>query len=366
MAKQGKKSIVELAQEVEAQAKKRLDLVTDTRALKMDIPGHTNVPALFIENEEVEVEVITPYAHGQIAARLDIPKKYYDRCLQEEPDILMANVNGWFEAKPERRMLRIYQDNANTLRAFLSDRYRRIDNYELLMHSILPTLMETPELKDDLQIVSCEVTNLKLYIKCISQSITAHLGIADVNDQVNAGFVITNSEVGMGAVHISQYIYRRVCRNGMIGESLFRKYHVGRNVDDSFDQYMQNDTLQADDKAIMLKARDMIRAAINKDAFKDAVDSMRRTHSIKVVNPQKAVEVLSNQLLLGMDAQQGIMARFFKNEDRDGRTMFNMVNAVTQYAEDVDDYDAATEMEHAGYKIMNLPTRALSEIAMAR
>ncbi len=368
MAKQGKKSLAELAAEVETQAKQRFDLVAETPDIRMD---HDDA-GLFLEVNDlerprIEARDMSRHAHSQIAARLGVPKKYYDRLREKHPDILMANVNGLFEAEPEKRMLRMTGSDMGSmrLRAFMSDRYRRIDNYELMRHAILPTLLEDPKLRDDISVVSCEVTESKLYIKCISRSVTSRLGIAEENDLANAGFVITNSEIGMGALSISQYIYRQVCENGMMGNKLFNKYHVGRNVDTSFEQYMANDTLKVDDQAIMLKARDMISAAIDVDQFEEATRVMRNTSMIEVENPRAAVEVLTNSFSLNQDASDSILKRFFQNESRDGNTMFNMVNAITNSAEDMDSYDKATEMESLGHQVMNLGVDTISQIAIA-
>lgn len=47
---------------------------------------------------------------------------------QEYPSLLDENINRWFQKTPERRMLRTLDGN---IRAFLSDRYHRLDNLEL-------------------------------------------------------------------------------------------------------------------------------------------------------------------------------------------------------------------------------------------
>lgn len=368
MAKQGKKSLTELAQEVEAQSKQRLDLVADTRSLQMDTSTDNNQFLSVVGEDAVidrRINEVTPHAHGQIATKLGIPKRYYDRLLSSHPQILNANVNGLLHAEPLTRMLRLHVDeNGNSrLRAFMSDKYRRIDNAELMYHAILPTLLEDDRMKDDIQVVSCEVTEKNLYLKCMSRTITELVGEQD--DRVHAGFVITNSEIGLGAVSVSQYVYRQVCKNGMMGERLFNKYHVGRNVDTSFEQYMEIDTLKADDKAIMLKARDMIRAAIDKERFSEVAGKMRQTREITVENPRKAVEVLGNSFTLDQGTQDSILKRFFQNEQRDGNTVFNLVNAVTNAAEDVEDYDKATEVEYLGSRVLGLSIDHLEHIASA-
>ena len=46
-------------------------------------------------------------AHQQIAARLNIPFRYYQKMQSEAPELLDRNVNTWFGKNPERRMIRV-------------------------------------------------------------------------------------------------------------------------------------------------------------------------------------------------------------------------------------------------------------------
>ena len=75
-------------------------------------------------------------AHGQMAEYLKIPGAYYSRLRQQHPRLLDENVNSLLLASPlpERRMVRTMD---GTARAIVSDRYRRLDNFNVLK-SILP------------------------------------------------------------------------------------------------------------------------------------------------------------------------------------------------------------------------------------
>jgi hypothetical protein len=166
---------------------------------------------------------VTDHAHTQIATRLDIPAKYYARMRSQAPELLAANVNQWFHQKPERRMVRTLD---GSMRAFLSERYRRLDNYELA-EAVLPVLKEMGE---GLKIVSTELTEAKMYIKVINERLELEVKQGDV---VQAGMVISNSEVGMGSLKVEPLIYRLVCTNGMIAQDHSQKrYHVGRNAEE--------------------------------------------------------------------------------------------------------------------------------------
>jgi hypothetical protein len=97
---------------------------------------------------------IAENAHDQIAARVDIPRAYYEKMLTEAPDLLATNVNRWFNQNPSTRLVRILKpttpeeatfmdsfEGFGTVRGFLSGSYRPLDNPELLA-SVLPIAQE--------------------------------------------------------------------------------------------------------------------------------------------------------------------------------------------------------------------------------
>ena len=100
----------------------------------------------------------------------------------EAPALLDQNINTWLEQKPERRMIRVLDEK---LRAFLSDRYRRLDNLELCA-TVLPVIQEM----NGTSIESCEVTSTHLYLKVVNRRLKAEVKVGDV---VQAGFVVSNS-----------------------------------------------------------------------------------------------------------------------------------------------------------------------------
>jgi hypothetical protein len=133
----------------------------------------------------------------------------------EAPFLLGANLGGWLSQSDKRYMVRTLD---GTARAFLSDRYRRIDNYEIAQ-ATLPIIGGMPDAK----VESCEVTENRMYIKVVNPRLEAEVQKGDI---VQAGIVISNSEVGLGSVSVMPLVYRLACLNGMIVNDLGkRKYH---------------------------------------------------------------------------------------------------------------------------------------------
>ena len=211
------RTLTELAIELERQSETKKDFIASTEVLEM-----TETGAMVLEGDKSQEFEIADVAHTQIAARLDIPAKYYQRMRDKAPELLAANVNGWFHQKPERRMVRTLDGQ---MRAFLSDRYRRLDNYDLAA-AVLPVLKDMGE---GLKIVSTQLTESRMYIKVINERLELEVKLGDV---LQAGMVISNSEVGLGSLKVEPLIYRLICTNGMIAQDYSQKrYHVGRNAD---------------------------------------------------------------------------------------------------------------------------------------
>lgn len=134
-------TIVEMAQQIERQSKLKQDYLLDTRRLQVEPFGSQLYLHTFDDHDDPLVEPleINQIAHRQIGTHLKIPAAYYDRMLSDYPELLAENVNSWFQREPTQRMVRTLD---GTVRAFLSNRYRRIDNLDIA-EIVLPVIQQT-------------------------------------------------------------------------------------------------------------------------------------------------------------------------------------------------------------------------------
>ncbi|MBX3490865.1 hypothetical protein [Parvibaculum sp.] len=121
------RNIVDLAKELQRQAESKKDIVAPTSLLAMTPDASLSI-RMSSETSLGEVVPVGQTAHRQIGTKLSIPAAYYDRMLQNAPELLASNVNHWFHDKPKPHLVRMLDGH---VRAFLSDRYQRIDNYEV-------------------------------------------------------------------------------------------------------------------------------------------------------------------------------------------------------------------------------------------
>jgi Domain of unknown function (DUF932) len=287
---------------------------------------------------------IRQVAHSQIGERLQIPKKFYDRLREGHPDLLAHNLTQLFRREPERRMLRLIDSE---VRAFLSDRYRRIDHWDVLS-AVYPILRDMP----DVEFPSCEITETRMYVRALLPRIQAEVNVGDI---VQAGVQISNSEVGWGALSVQPIVYRLVCKNGMIAADFgTKRYHVGARIGDTEESYRiyRTETMQADDEALMLKLADTVRAVCDETVFGTIVARCKELAEIRVEQPIEAVERLSQRLVLTEEEQDAVLRNLVDGGELTG---WGLLNAVTRTAQDADSFDRAVELERFGGQLAEEP-----------
>ena len=347
------RTLTELAIELDRQMRVKKDYLVDTRNMIMDADAGKTM--LSIRNDttgETLVLNINEVAHNQIGTNLGIPAKYYDKMRADNPELLAMNVNSWFNKTPRTRMVRTLD---GTTRAFLSDRYRRIDNFEIAQ-SVLPIIADMK----DARIESCEVTDERMYLKVVNPRLTTEVVPGDI---VQSGILITNSEVGLGSVTIQPLVYRLVCSNGMIvNDAKMRKYHAGRGNEAAEDYTLYSDaTLQADDKALQLKIQDITKAVVDQTKFERVVNMMRQAKEAKITttNIPTMVELAGPEFGYTKQEGQGILDYLIRGGDF---SLYGFANATTRYAQDVQSYDRSTALESVGYSILGMSPRTWGKL----
>jgi len=335
------KTLNQLTAEVERQMHSKKDFIFPTSFLAFTIKGE-----LFNKKDkESKSSPLTSYAHRQVATYSGIPQQYYEKMLIEQPDLLATNVNRWLETKKagSKRLVRTLDGK---IRAILSDSYLPIDNHDIL-RALLPQIIES-----GCEIVSCDITERKLYIKALSPKTTDEI---KVGDTVQAGVLIQNSEIGCGRIEISPLVYRLVCKNGLIVNDMSHtRHHLGRRVPDSdieVNGIYSRETIMADIGTFLLKARDSVKAALNQSVFSQIVNKMREATEQKIENVEEAIEEVTNKYAFSEEESKLITGNMFAGGDT---SRFGLVNAITATAHDITDYDRSVEIERIGGEVLLL------------
>ena len=347
------RSLQEVMLELDRQNKAKKDYIGSAQALRLYEDGQTFEIGSMGKARQFGT---TRLFHRQVASALGIPAKYYDLMQSRKPELLAQNVNAWFGDRENSYMIRTMDYGAGRMaRALLSDRYRRIDNMEIAS-AVLPLFAGS----DQYEVVSSEVTENRLYLKIVNRRLEMAVVPGDI---VQAGVMSSNSEVGLGSVSVQPLVYRLVCTNGMVVNDMGeRKNHVGRAakaVDDSFHIY-SDETMEAEDKAFLLKLRDVTMAAIEESRFAQVVGRLKEAAGIPITGKvTEVVELTARAYGINSDEQDSVLQHLIAGGDL---SQYGLSNAITRASQDVESYDRATTLEGIGWQVAAMPAVQWKEL----
>jgi len=353
-------SIVDLAQRLQAIRNDAKDYIVPPSKLESVraatvLQGDHDRLVIEMTNGHVQSFAPSKWAHAQLAEYSDVPKAYYDRLNAENPALLAKNVNHGFElartnntAKASGRMLRTH---AGALRAMVSSRFRRLDNFDLF-EAIAPSLIDLgfePE--------SAELTDRRLYLKCVSPRITSEVKKGDV---VQYGLVVSNSDVGAGSLRVEPLVFRLVCLNGMIANVAKRHAHLGRNVvTDDVEELLTDETRQLTDRAFWNTVRDVVTNFAKPEHFEREVNRLRVAADVPIKMFDLPTIIERTAKAVGITTSEATKASILDNlasgAHGAGMNKWGLANAFTFAAQqEALDYDSATDLERAGSQVIEL------------
>lgn len=299
---------------------------------------------------------MTNHAMNQLSTYLGIPSRFVDRLRTDAPDLITANVNRLLQTKKDdKRMIRTLHGKA---RSWQSDQYRRLD-HEDVAEKVLPMIQAA-----GYQITSANVTDSRLYIHTVSPRTEGEIRL---NDPVRFGWIIGNSEIGLGSFYLQAFIDRLRCTNGMILPEFSKKRaHIGGRSDVMGDSYIVNvssETQKAADNALWSGVQDHIREFSTPAGIARVMDRLKEQADAPVAgDPTAVIEALANKFVLREDESKSVLYSFLEQGDR---TRWGLSNAITQLANGMADYDRAVELERIGGELLMTGTRDWKAIGSA-
>jgi hypothetical protein len=328
----------------------------------------------------------TAIADGHLAEKLGIDRRYLRRMRDERIDLYDLNVNGWIHgnealtpdpptAGPDPRTvtLRLFQGDpgqVGVMRAMLSDRYGIIDNLDV-------TLAALQGMKDagvETEILGCDLNENRMMIKVAAPNVFAkapHLtdgyrspfqgknlpewarqkfGVD--GDGVFAGFVITNSETGGGAFNIVPRITVLTCLNGMMRtKDAMRKIHIGSKMEEGVITW-SDETYRRQLELISAQTTDAVQTFLSQGYLTKAVDDLSEKAGVPIDgNAADAITVVTKQVGFTDTQRDGILDHFIRGGQM---TAGGVMQAVTSFAQEMEDADAAYDMEAAALRVLEL------------
>ena len=305
----------------------------------------------------------------QLCAHHKVPYTYYQTMAdRKQPELIQSNLNTWLKNPvkgAKNRLFRTYDNKTwkdNTFRSYHSNRFLTFDYFDLVQ-GLMPVLDRLNEEVNGIQFVSMGLTDNKLYLKIIFPNVEAEIKSKEVGDIVKSGVIISNSEVGMGSIMVSPFVYRLICLNGMtVNDANFRRVHLGKAQGEG-ELIYKADTKEAMHKALQKQLRDHVEECTDPAKFRLTVDKINESAQEQDKrDPEDVIEGLGKRFSLA-DAEVKTARRSLL-EGRD-YSRWGFANAITHVANGTDNYDRATELQELGGNVIQLPKEAWASLAIA-
>jgi len=368
-------SLDALMSRIVAEDRRKHDVIADTRRMSVSLRGTAIDPragnprfdhskslttTLTLDAENgLDEFVLTDHAQGQIATDLGIPKRYFDRMKFDAPGLFKTNVQHWMQNEPKARMIRGLTNEGNapmTGRAWMSDKFRRLDNIEVA-RTLLP---EFDKLGTEVVFHQAAVTEQKLHIRALFPALERD--IKAVGDTVRWGIAIENSEIGAGSLKLSGFVMVLFCTNGMVTNKVLNVRHVGKREGEGV---LSNEALRADDTAFWLAARDELRALCTEAAFETVVAQLKGLSDTEVISPVAATKVLAREFALTEAEEEAVMLSLVKDNNGVGKGQWGMLNAFTAAAKEAEGFDRQAEIESLGWGLAQMAPATWEKVALA-
>lgn len=267
-----------------------------------------------------EFEVL-PSAQRLFANRLRVPHAYLVRC---PGDLQAHNLNYWLEQERKQRDTLFCRFDGRKLRAVFTDRYRCLDNTDIVQRMVEYGFNPYTEVHVNLD---SELMVLKV------PDYTRMFGFN--GDKIAPGISIANSEVGILSFSIEAYFYRLVCTNGLISKTAVasRFRHVFLRALEEFNE--------------------IIRQVIYESHYNQG--RLALSTETRVDDPLATIGSFNRQFQLTKKEAEAVEKAWTYEQ---GYTMFNVVNAYTRAGQDRELTGEEThKLERVGGEILALVKR---------
>ena len=312
------------------------DMLAPGRGLDWDVSASSGRVSVTIGGQSYAIH---PHAFGQIAGRYDIPKRYLQR-LTKTGDwartLASVTLNAHANNDNGRMLVRTY---GGKIRAFLSDRYRRIDSRPLLI-AFLEAIEES-----GMVLVDARATDVKLSVRAVFPE------LIDICGDPNLwGIEWTNSDYGAGKHEIRLFLLRTSCLNGMTGEAVESKVHLGARV--SNDVQLSQKTLQLDTQTLVSAMGDVVRDACSEPRRKATVERVRKAAGERIELGEHLPSALRRAL---SKEEQDRMRQLFESPEAvmlpPAPTTFRLSQALSWMANTAASTDRALDLQALAGKV---------------
>lgn len=295
--------------ELVKQAKEIQAYCTDYNVKEVDSMkywGHKNTLAFNPDgfNETVN-KYLTKYSRGQLCAKLGVPVRYLDKCLDANKLYLATdNINSWLQDYNKPLFIRGYKDK---VRGILSDKYSVLDTPDIL--DVLGETLDT----DLYDFRGYYMSPDRLHLRAIQKNRFVN------NEDLFAGIQIDSSDVGRSILTVRFIIFKQVCTNGLClpqnSGILFEQKHIGIHKDDFYKGLV----------ASLSNVPDYTQKAI------ELVNNTKSVDSIKDMTNDEFVKFIKDSTKMSDEGAKKVIDTLEEHYDYNN---WGLINAITEVAQD--------------------------------
>lgn len=286
-------------------------------------------------------------AIGQFAEKVGMPQSWSKKMAQEkEPwkrKLIAENFTRHAERSDDSRVLvRCVGDQA---RAVLSERYRRMN-----MAPIFIRFAKACEEQGG-QLWGGVCGELRAYLEIV----IPHIEVIETPNNGTVyqcfGAQISSSDFGQGSLDIRAFTVQAVCENGMIGQTLLRKVHLGKRLDEDINY--SRETYELDTRTMASMASDIAKEVLSPEyierqkkaiigASEQVVEVKPMMEKLPKVGLTKDEVDMVNDFMMESDPESGVQGK---------PTVWKFKQAITAMAREAQPVRMRELQEIAGTKL---------------
>lgn len=392
------------------QAELKYDVVVNAKALRYDAGllavdgGALRFGDDGVEEADARLRPTLPCEEA-LAGKLEIPTRYVRKMRADAitqaakmtaddvdqamantfaADLLDHNVNHWLGRDPNRKFLvRAFRndnpDEVGVARAVLSDQFGMYDHLDMLVAALDGVKQSGTEIT----IEGCDLSEKRMQVRITAPAIKALApsllagyrtpfgtgGIERVRNLANsegmgyepgeepvvfAGFVISNSETGDGALTIMPQVIIQICRNGLrIKGDALKSIHLGSKLEDGVIRW-SGETQRKGIELVTARAKDAVTTFLDVAYIERVVARLDELAGKAIAEPEKMVERVGKQFGFSEDEQNTILRAFIAGGQL---TAGGVMQAVTAAAQTIEDPDRAADLEESAEDVLAFAAR---------
>ena len=276
------------------------------------------------------------HAFGQFCAKIGVPADFVRRSPEDGPASKSSIINHWKEQVDGRaftlRLRNLNEPDSRTgahgfVRAFMTDRFSKFDNLEML------DVMEPFIRANDLELQLGAHTDQSFHLRLLSPDFI-EMGTEAKSDPHKVGIHVLNSEIGKHIFHGDFLVYRQVCTNGLV--SLFDKKHLFHHKHVGVELH---------------EIRTSISAGLEKmqDYTEITVERLKSLKASPVTDPLRE---LHRSLKAGRATDEFVSLAMQSYEEEPIPTRFGVIQAITRAAQKLPTFDARVQMEELAGRLL--------------